>query len=499
MHSMMSAASEEREQELKRFVETKLQTTRDFWLSIVYGSGPFVILSLTVLDYFAAREQYRLFLGYRVVTAAVLGIAYVLQTRKLLRNHQDAIMLAAGAAVTAMVALMIRELGGHESYYYGGIILAAIFCLGLIPMTTRVSIIFAVLIYGIYLIPILAYDTIRNVPFFLSAAVLTFACISALTMMRYISHLRLVKEFRLQYEVEQYQNLLEKKVADEVKAGREKDGVMVKQAHLASLGELAAGVTHEINTPLTYIKGNFELLKMELEDLPQGRRKDIEPLFTDIEDGIRRVAAIVESMKELSGHTKKAMAPTNIYYTLVYANRLVYNRAKHIAPVYLNDRLFDMFIDRDREIYTATVSRQGVEQVWVVIINNALDELAKREVPFEQRSLRITVGTEGENVVVRFRDNAGGIPATALGRIFDIFFSTKEKSGTGLGLYVARTIVESHGGTILAANEGDGAVFTVILPCCPKGGDHAVQEERGSHREQQRDAAVRAPAGAGIL
>jgi signal transduction histidine kinase len=449
---------------LDNYIQIKLKDYIYHWTTIVFTAGPIVIIALIPLDFFVSPSHFREFLHYRLMTAFCLFGLFYIRKKVLPHIDQSVFFLAAGIVAAVMVALMIRALGGHQSYYYGGIILVAIFCLGLVPLPTRSSIIIAATVYGIYLVPILFYDKIVNRPFFISANFLVFSCIASLVLLLYFSHKRLIKEFSLQYEVERYRDELEKRVAEEVARSREKDGIMVKQAHLANLGELAAGVTHEINTPLTYIKGNIELLRSELAACAPANNAEIVSLFSDIEEGVARISFIVESMKELTGYSNKAVAPTNIFSTVIYANRLIHNRAKHIANIFINDRPFSMALSCDAESYMAPAKGQSIEQVWVVIINNALDELAKCERPFHERFIKITIGGTHDAVTVLIKDNAGGIPDPALDKVFEMFFSTKAKSGTGLGLYIAKTIVESHGGTIRAGNEENGAVFTITLP-----------------------------------
>ena len=273
-------------------------------------------------------------------------------------------------------------------------------------------------------------------------------------------------ELKLRQQQHQLQELnrnLEKIVFEEVAKNLEKDHIMIKQSHLADLGVLAAGITHEINTPLTYIKGNLELLRMEIGAVTENQGSEIAELFEEIEDGITRISGIIESMKELSGFSKKERSTTNLFRTLVYSNRIVHNRAKHITNIYINDQLFDMKVDRDAEVFMAEIAEQRIEQVWVIILNNALDEFLKSDLPFEKRYIKVEILKSYDRIQVVIRDNAGGIPEEIINKIFDLFISTKAQSGTGIGLNVAKTIIEDHGGTIKAFNDEYGAVFEVVL------------------------------------
>ena len=103
-------------------------------------------------------------------------------------------------------------------------------------------------------------------------------------------------------------------------------------------------------------------------------------------------------------------------------------------------------------------------QVFLAILNNAVDAFA--EAPREERRVVVRARRENERVVVRFCDTAGGIPAGKEEIIFEPYFSTKEeRNGTGLGLYMAKMIIDtSLSGSIEARNEGGGACFAITLP-----------------------------------
>ena len=241
----------------------------------------------------------------------------------------------------------------------------------------------------------------------------------------------------------------------------------LKNIKFTAIGQLAAGITHEINTPLTYIKGNFEMIKYDILDLPDNAIK--ERMLVDsqkVMDGINRLSNIVESMREMSQKSKESKESVNIYNTLITSLTLLYNRSKQISNIKLNGELFTIGFDKDKELYVSCVQKQRVEQTWVIIINNALDELVKVD-NFEDRIIDINISYTDDNneIVIKVKDNAGGIPADIIGNIFDPFVSSKESSGMGVGLNVAKKIIEEQNGTIKAYNEKDSAVFEIRLEC----------------------------------
>jgi PAS domain S-box-containing protein len=238
----------------------------------------------------------------------------------------------------------------------------------------------------------------------------------------------------------------------------------INNIKLSSIGKLAAGITHEINTPLTYIKGNLEILKMDIaSECSCALKNEFLVSCEAMEDGIKRMTAIVESMREIAGVSREEKAEINIYTTVVYSLRMVYNKAKQICNIRINGKLFDMSLDKDGENISMIATPQRLEQVWIIILNNALDEYSKSKLPFERRLIDIQVSKNLDTIKVSIKDNAGGIEGSILPHIFEIFKSSKPQSGMGVGLNIAKSIVEDHFGEMTARNENDGAVFEIVF------------------------------------
>ncbi|MBK8957746.1 MAG: PAS domain-containing protein [Proteobacteria bacterium] len=257
---------------------------------------------------------------------------------------------------------------------------------------------------------------------------------------------------------------------------------------LEAVGQLAAGIAHEINTPAQFIGDNLRFvrdgiatmleLQAELEamargDQPSDRERvaqlldaaDFEFLRADLPvaieqslDGIQRVATIVRAMKEFSHPGSELAEPTDLNETVRSAVTVTRNEWKYVAN--LHD-------DLDPDLPAVTCHRQAISQVLVNLIVNAAHaiELAgpKEHFPF------IIISTSASDGWARIavRDEGTGIRPEIRERIFDQFFTTKEVGkGTGQGLALAwRTIVDGHGGRIECESEpGVGTTFTVHLP-----------------------------------
>ncbi len=260
-----------------------------------------------------------------------------------------------------------------------------------------------------------------------------------------------------QKELEDINSHLEEKV-------KEKLDRRLEEIKLASIGEVAAGITHELNTPVTYIKSNIELLYYDIEDL-EGNDKLKSSMLETVDilnNGIKRLRGIIDTTREISkkGHNK--MQKENLYSGLIFSIRMIYNRAKHITPIYINNTLFNLDINENFEIFEAIIIKEKMEQIWIVILNNACDEFEKSNKEFNDRKINITIDQIKNKTVIKFKDNAGdGIPQNILPHIFEPFTSTKLDKGMGIGLNIAKQIVEQHNGMIKAYNENNYAVFEI--------------------------------------
>lgn len=235
----------------------------------------------------------------------------------------------------------------------------------------------------------------------------------------------------------------------------------LKSTKLSSIGSLAAGITHEINTPLTYIKGNFEMMQYDFDALPPSKIKD--RILEDskvIHEGIKRITNIVEAMREVSSISTEVKEKVNLYGTLVTSLIVSNNRSKQVTQIYLNKNLFDINKDKNEYSFIAFVQEQRIEQVWIIIISNALDALAKKE-HYTDRRLNIDIFSDDDKIIIEISDNAGGIDKKVINNIFEPFVSTKKSGGIGIGLNIAKKIIEENNGKISVINRADGALFRV--------------------------------------
>ncbi len=251
---------------------------------------------------------------------------------------------------------------------------------------------------------------------------------------------------------------MERKLAEHVKgleaANRrikETQSQLIQSEKMAALGQLAAGVAHEINNPLTAISMNAAFLL----ERGGGDEKQTRKLKT-IEREADRAAAIVRSLLKFSRKHEVEKRER------VQLNQVIEDV---LGPIEHQFALDNIQIVRafDEGLPPISVNENQIRQVLLNLLNNARDAMGKGG--------KITLGTsvrEGKKRehVVEVRDTGKGIAAEDLGRLFMPFFSTKEAGkGVGLGLYITRSIIADHGGEIdVESRVGEGTTFRVRLP-----------------------------------
>ena len=237
---------------------------------------------------------------------------------------------------------------------------------------------------------------------------------------------------------------------------------LLLSGRMAAVGELAAGIAHELNNPITYVRANLGVLRENHEQIEKvlcetEQWKEIEELAAECEsivdeslEGIHRAASIVRDVREFSHAGQAAFEPTNL--------RGVIEQSVRVARLQVRKEV-DVELDLP-EPMTLRANGQRLTQVLVNLLVNA------GHATDENGHIGIRARMRGNEVVLQVSDDGHGIPPADLERIFDPFFTTKPVGvGTGLGLAIAFGIAQEHGGTIEVRSRVDeGTTFTVRLP-----------------------------------
>ena len=258
---------------------------------------------------------------------------------------------------------------------------------------------------------------------------------------------------------------------------------LLQSEKMASIGQLAAGVAHEINNPIGFVNSNLGTLQRYVQDMLKAlsayensegelpaetraalaemkqqidiayMRKDVGSLLSESMDGLQRVKRIVQDLKDFSHTEKQEKQWANLEQGLDSTLNIVWNELKYKADV----------IKEYAGIPQIECIPAQLNQVFLNLLMNAVQSIDAHG--------RITVrtGMDRDGVWVEVADTGKGIKPEHLSRIFDPFFTTKPVgSGTGLGLSLSYNIVHEHGGRIEVNSElGKGSVFRVVLPQHP--------------------------------
>jgi len=253
--------------------------------------------------------------------------------------------------------------------------------------------------------------------------------------------------YRGKAEVEMCLPYLIARVEKAMKDLTENQARLIQAEKLASMGQMAAGIAHEINNPLGVVLMYSHLLKEELSDSSKGR-EDVERIIAEAE----RTRGIVRGILNFAREEKVARVPTDI-------NALVTSAVQEILAASPNGK-YRVEFRLDPSLGPQNVDGGQLRQVFDNLLKNAVEAMPGGGV------IRVTTEEGDAEFTVIFSDNGPGIPEENLTRMFAPFFTTKKVGkGTGLGLSVCYGIVKMHGGTIQAGNnaEGGGACFTVRI------------------------------------
>ncbi len=231
-------------------------------------------------------------------------------------------------------------------------------------------------------------------------------------------------------------------------------------ARMASIGTLAAGIAHEINSPLTYVLGNLEmvaeLLAAERQHLPAALGDQLAELVTEAHDGAVRMKSIVRELRLFARDPDNLLVTdVDVRQVLESVGRMAIHELRHRA------RFITEFTDTPR----VRANPGHLNQVFLNLIVNAAQAIEPGNI--DKNQVRVSTGTDATGLVlVEVADTGCGIPLDLVGRIFDPFFTTKDPGqGTGLGLSICHGLVSAMGGHISVDSiVGQGTTFRVTLP-----------------------------------
>lgn len=234
-----------------------------------------------------------------------------------------------------------------------------------------------------------------------------------------------------------------------------------RQEKLAAMGQLSAGVAHELRNPLNIIHVSTQL--MIKEGLPAEAAERCKVIM----EQVMRAAKIIDNLRDFARERKPETKKIDLCPLI--------KKTLSLADYEMGGEGIEVAKEFPRESIRVMGDEDQLAQVFLNIINNARDSMNIRKKSYSFGEMRrvgwrpkFTVRTlvEGGKARIRFEDNGVGIPEESKKKLFTLFFTTKgEATGTGLGIAIALGIIENHGGTIeFESEEGKGAVFEVTLP-----------------------------------
>jgi len=263
-------------------------------------------------------------------------------------------------------------------------------------------------------------------------------------------------------ELQELNENLEQRIIIEVDKNRKKDQQMIQQSRFAALGEMIGNIAHQWRQPLSAISSTSSSMQLQMQ-LGVATDEDIERSYVDIMGYVQFLTQTIEDFRGFFKEDKEEVE---------FILNDVLDKSISITGAAYKDNNIMLNKNFSSEKLKCFGFPNELSQVFLNVLNNAKDALLEQKL--KNKKVYLKTITEGENNVVYIQDNAGGIPKTAIDKVFDPYFTTKHQTqGTGIGLYMSKEIVEKHmKGSISVKNQdievdGEryiGACFRIALP-----------------------------------
>lgn len=261
-------------------------------------------------------------------------------------------------------------------------------------------------------------------------------------------------------ELERLNNSLQEEVRKEIEKNRRKDETLIRQSKLAAMGDMLSAIAHQWRQPLHAVLLGIELsreiVQKSWQSIPDGDKSELEEIYALIEDRIKYLSDTIEDFRDFYGPSQK-VEDFSVAEALEASLRFFEGQLKSRGII--------CTVDGDLKGSTLHGNANQFRQVLLSLIGNSIDAFSKKTIT--DQWIRITAKKEGSTgLVLSLEDNAGGIKAKVLPRVFEPYYTTKGPSGgTGMGLYIAKLIMEkSFQGQIEAVPTESGIRFLMRFP-----------------------------------
>lgn len=261
---------------------------------------------------------------------------------------------------------------------------------------------------------------------------------------------------RLKKSEERYQNLatkyevLEQRLNEEIEKNRQKDFMLIRQSRLAAVGEMFVNIGHQWRNPLNHLSLLIQDVKEE-QEFGEMNQQYIERFTNESMVQIKHMSQTIDDFRKFyRSNTEKNLfsLEESIDAALTIFSPTIKNQDIHVEFEY-----------RDEHIGYGIPNE--FSQVVLYLLANARDIFVERNIPY--RSITVEIKQMESFIVAIFTDNAGGVEEQHFPKLFDPYFTTR-LDGAGIGLYMAKMIMENMRGSLLVENYGNGARFTLLVP-----------------------------------
>lgn len=261
-----------------------------------------------------------------------------------------------------------------------------------------------------------------------------------------------VKNITMKNKNIEYKQLLEKKIETQVVQLKEKDAILMQQSKMAAMGEMVDAIAHQWKQPLNVVFMATENIEYDIKKDSINKNEFLE----NTELIKQQIDYLLDTMSEF----RNFFRPNNNIET-INLNQLLNSMTILLKDELLKNRV-ELNIIYDKSIYIK-VNKNDIKHLFVNLINNAKEEIAKHNLDNDKRFIEISLEEVDEKVTILVKDFAKGVPKEIQKNIFKANFTTKkDDGGTGIGLYMCQQIVNKYHGNISVYND-NGAVFKIVF------------------------------------